>query len=331
MPLLDDDEPSYLDELGLNNNAPVSTQRPQQEVYQEEYTSIDEPLPLEVVDEQDEVSQQLSEAEKKFSKAALYKQWISNRLYEGDGPEVLEVEAEFKEFALLQLKRLLGIEPAVTKVTSRKDFTDEEILALKTLAGQIINNPKLRAKPQTVEKPIVRQVAEKPQPREVKPPVQPQLRSRQVPPEASQPAPVQKPAAPPKPAPRPQQKPQPTQPAPRKKVPADGETIQEDGKTYKVSYIGMSSAEYGPVEEKRINTMPKSAAILLKNGIQVLKNGQGEIFKIIRQDVTPIALPDNMVRFPQPSEMLGITQVMSDKASQLGNRITTNKINGRRG
>jgi hypothetical protein len=330
--LLDDDEPSYLDELGLDNNATVTVQRVQSSAYREEYSSVDEPQQIEAFDEQDEVSQQLSEAEKKFSKAALYKQWISNRLYEGDGPEVLEVEAEFKEFALLQLKRLLGIEPAVTKTLSRRDFTDDEVLTLKTLASQIINNPKLRAKPQVAEKPILRQEVEKPQPRPAKPIVQPQLRPRQVPPEASQPAAVQKPAAPPQPAPRAQQKPQQAaQPAPRRKVPADGETIQEDDKTYKISHVGISPATYGPVEEKRINNMPPSTVILLKNGIQVIKNSNGEVFSIIRKDVTPQAMSDNMVRFPQPSEMLGITQVMSDKASQLGNRITTNKINGRRG
>lgn len=255
--------------------------------------------PTSTYTQEDSFDTEISEAERRFNKAALYKQWVSGRLFgDNDSPEVLEVEKEFKDFARLQLKKLIGLEQDKPSVSS--EFTPEEVTVLKTLAAQVLKKPAL-IKP--AEKPVVK-----------KPPV---LQPRPAAPK------VEKPVVVPKPVPqqtkptvtipaKPQAKPPVQQPV-GSKVPANESVIKEGGKTYKIHHIQITANEYGPGPAGIINGMKPNSVMKLM-GVQIYKDPNGTLFKIVKKDDTPKPMPENRVPFPDTQQMEDVTQRMSERA-----------------
>lgn len=123
------------------------------------------------LDEQD-IDEELREAEKKLTKAAYYKALVVSGVVEDDGTDAAaEVNAEASLWARQQMAKLLGrgeAKPEPVKV--ELPFSDKEIQALKRLAGRALEMAGERAtepvvKPVTAPPaPTVRTVAAKPKP-----------------------------------------------------------------------------------------------------------------------------------------------------------------------
>lgn len=271
-----------------------------------------------------QVDIKFSEAETRLEKAMLYRQWITGDLFDGDSDAVREVTAEFQGFAQLQLRKLLGIEAEKQDVIIKTDFTEQETLVLKTLANQILNNPKLTPKKPTGAVTTQLKPAVVTPPAKPVPPKKPQLRTRKVPQEiATQPSELIKQVAKPTvPAPKPvvqQQKPVPAKPQATSQVPpskktvvrAQDEIFEENGRTYKVAWVPMAAGEYGPVEKQRVDSMRPETAITLRNGIQVVKTIDGETFKVVNQDQTPRKPVENAVPFPTNGQMAYLTMMQA--------------------
>lgn len=259
---------------------------------------------------EESLDSEISEAERRFNKAALYKQWVSGRLFgDNDSPEVLEVEKEFKDFARSQLKKLIGLESETPVVAS--DFSPEQVAALKTLADQLLKRPSL-IKPKDEPKPA---------PKKPAPPV--------LAPRAAPPKPEKAPAVVPRPVkPAQQSKPTVTNRAPvkpgqkpvqpRGTVPANESVIEEGGRKYKIYHIQASINEFGPGSASIVRGMRNGSTAKLLNDIQVYKDPNGTLFKIVRKDETPKPLPENRVPFPSDGQMSEVTQRMSEKSNFSG-------------
>ena len=237
-----------------------------------------------------ELDNEFAEAERRLSKAILYRQLIKGRFFDGDSELVLEVESELKEFVKKQYLVLsgAGVAPVVTQVVE-KDFSTEEITALKELAGRILKKPNLldapkppQLQPRPVSKPIpvaTPQVAKKPP---VAPAKRPQLQTRKVPEDVPQSKPVAKPAA--KPVQKPQQVRTPV--LGKLTVPADESVIEENGQKFKVHYVDMPNIdEFGIMDGGKIRKMADKGTCILSNGIQVFKDG-GMVQKVIKSALT---------------------------------------------
>ena len=275
------------------------------------YDNVDETPTSEY--SEDSLDSEISEAERRFNKAALYKQWVSGRLFgDNDSPEVLEVEKEFKDFARLQLKKLIGIEQEEEKPAS-SDFTPEQVTVLKTLADQLLKKPTLmkpaESKPQAPKKP--QQPVLKPRQAPVKPPTPPAVVPRVAKPVVQQTQPTVTNRV--KPSPKPVQASKPTG-----AVPAHESVIQEKGRTFKVYHIQTTQNEYGPGSAMVIKSMkPNSTLKLPTNGIQIYKDPSGNLFKIIKKDETPQDMPDNRVPVPTGAAMEAATARMSERAAHV--------------
>jgi hypothetical protein len=288
----DEEAPIFIGDDSNPEDAPVA-------VYQEN----------EVSEEVNTAIVEMSEVEKRLQKAVLYQQWASGNLYDQKTPSTIEVEAEFREFALSQLNKLIGIKQQEPEVKS--SFDEQEIVALKTLAQMVINNPSLLGgkkqvkEPARVQQTAVKQAVTKPRSEPVKPaakPVgRPKLIKQEVPQEiVVKPAPIAQPA-------QIRQSPQPQQTRPVSNQPAkrgpqfykDGEQVEEGGKKYEIKWSLTRAGAYGPAEEIRLNNMPQKTCLLLKDGMTVYKTEGDQIFKVIKMDKTPKLRPEEAVPFPR--------------------------------
>jgi hypothetical protein len=274
-----------------------------------------EDLETRPVEEATELDNEFAEAERRLSKAILYRELIKGHFFNGDSELVLEVEAELKDFVKKQYLILSGAGPAPV-VTSEveKDFSPDEITALRELANRILKTPKLLdapKAPQLQPKPVPKQVAPVPPAPAKKPPVapakRPQLQTRKVPEEVVQAKPTVKPA--PKPAQKTQQvkKPIPTGPV-TLTLPAEKSVIEENGQQYKVHYVDMPNIdEFGIMDGGKIRKMADKATCLLSNGIQVFKDG-ALIRKVIKSALTSNTNIPGRIPFPSNDQMSTITQ-----------------------
>jgi hypothetical protein len=168
-------------------------------------TEEDEDAAEQIVSELDEqdIDEELREAEKKLTKAAYYKALVTSGVVEDDGTDAAaEVNAEASLWARQQMAKLLGREPkaAPAPVKIELPFNEKEIQALKRLAGRALEMAGERAAEPVVRPvtappvPTVRTVASKPkpQPRPVASKPQPKKPAAKVPPK--KPAPSKKPA-----------------------------------------------------------------------------------------------------------------------------------------
>lgn len=275
------------------------------------------------------IDEQMSEAERRLSKALLYKQWVGGHLFDGDSTDLTrEVEAEISGFVRERLGLLLGVSnPSEKSVSVENQFTPIEAKVLKLLASKVLSNPKLqglveKGKSEAIKAPV-------------KPlPVKPTLRPRQQP-EAS------------KPSNQPQVKSR-TQPAPTKVpaispakvasnvnsntkeiLPQDQEIVEEKGRKFKVKWAPMGPYEFGDKVEDFLAALPVGKHVRLPRGpgggLQVYKATETDYFKILRMDITPQAT--NAGRTPFPADMAMATAihagnslaVQSQFAKQIGN------------
>ncbi len=83
-----------------------------------------------------------SEVERRIRKANLYQAILAGEMFEGEvSDEAIEVEAEFREFALKRLQIFMGMDAEEELKEKPAQFTREEELALKTLAAKILGKP----------------------------------------------------------------------------------------------------------------------------------------------------------------------------------------------
>jgi hypothetical protein len=136
----------------------------------------------------DDIDEELSEAEKRLAKAAYYKAIVRGGVVEEDGtPQAAEVNAEARVWARQMMGKLLGIAREQAPVKVESPFTPNEVTALKKLAGfALAKMGELPAEPQV---------------KMVEAPKTPTLRKIQA--QQQQPAPRTAPPAPSKPQPGP--------------------------------------------------------------------------------------------------------------------------------
>jgi hypothetical protein len=255
------------------------------------------------------IDQQMSEAERRLSKALLYKQWVGAHLFDGDSTELTrEVEAEISGFVRERLGVLLGVSKSLEKmIPVESQFTPIEAKVLKLLASKVLANPKLKG---FVEKSPLLSYRE-PEPL----PVKPTLRPRQQPEAAKFPVAAQVNS---------RVQPQSTTGVVQPKVkeslvsnskeilPQDEEIIQEKGKKYRVKWVSIDPMSFGDKVEELLVGLPAGQHIRLPNGpgggLQVYKATENDYFKILRLDLTPQVAGTNRVPFPSDMSMATATQ-----------------------
>ena len=289
-----------MQELGFNDND-VVVQEPTPTYTQED--------PVEPTYEPEEAPTELDSeyeaAERRMSKAILYRQLIKGRFFDGDGELIIEVEGELKEFVKKQYLVLSGSLNAQVIQPTEKDFTNEEVTVLKSLAGQIIKRPKLlEAKPvkppQLQPRPVP--VAQKPVENK-----KPELKPRRVPEEANQPKPS-------KPA---KQEPKPVRLINNTKlnIPADESVVEENSQRYKIKYVEMPNIdEYGIMDGGKIRKLGDGETCMLTNGIQVVKKG-GNCNKILRTLITNNQNVPGRLPFPSIGEMASLSERIATQAT----------------
>lgn len=135
----------------------------------EEDSSTPDTAAQAVVDalDDDEIDDELSEAEKRLAKAAYYKAIVRGGVIEDDGTsQAAEVNAEAKVWARQQMAKLLGIaKPEAVAAKVESQFSTNEVMALKKLAafalakmGELPNDPVVK-KVEAPKAPTVRKVA----------------------------------------------------------------------------------------------------------------------------------------------------------------------------
>jgi hypothetical protein len=280
-----------------------------------EVDPADEPALYEEETAEPELGDEFEEAERRMSKAILYRELIRGRFFGGDSDLIAEVEAELKGFVKAQYLILsgAGAPPTVTQVVE-KDFLPDEITALKELANRILKTPKILEAPKAPKlqpKPVPKVVAPTPQPVPKKPPVvpakKPQLQTRKVPEEIAATKPAPKPVAK-------QIKPQ--RPALTKlTAPENKAIVEENGQKFQIRYTEMSNVdEFGIMDGRKIRGMSNGDTCMLSNGIQVKKDGE-TIFKVLR---AALANSDNIpgrLPFPTREQMTAMSQITALEAT----------------
>lgn len=290
----------------------------------------------------------MSEAQKRLNKAMLYQQVIDMSVFGSDDPMALEVENEFKEWAVQKMNSLLGVgeEPSLGAISA------VEIRILKAFATSILQNAKLRSslgitdgqgppparpRPAVPPPPVVRpQVRPRPQPVGGQPQqprpalVQPQYQQpqpqwqqppvRRPPPQYQQPQPQWR-----QPPPQYQQRPpqgygppqqQVKRPQTVESMPQDGDVIKEKGRTYKVAWVEMHPGEFGPSSEKRLDRMPPHS-VGTERGIPIIKTEGEEYFKVVKRDMTPqVRGTGGAPAITDSSQMAAVTAMRSNQALQ---------------
>jgi len=309
-----------------------------QEVTEETY----EPEEAPVYEEQ----QPLTEVEKRLQKAVLYQRWAQGNLYQNQTECTVEVEQEFKEFALNQLNKLIGL-PTATATVKDDTFDNNEVLILKALVRAIMENKDIRMSLLGgLSKPT------KPEPKKQEKPAAPAKKPGR-PPKASAAVvkPVSKPPAAAKPS-QPAAKPvlmvqdvpqelqpvappvaRPVQQAPRHVanpnkpvILPDGTEFEENGRKYRIKWVITTTGVLGPAKVNKLEKMPQKTAYKVDD-VTLYKNESDEIYKILKQDITPKTTPANGVPFPTSNAaMLAVTLDRASTASRSGINVLTQKL-----
>jgi hypothetical protein len=288
--------------------------------------------------------QSISEVERRLEKANLYRQWASGGLYDNQTSTTVEVEQEFKDFALKQLNKLIGITTEEEKVVS--PFNEIEITVLKELANTIINNHKLKQgnqpakpirKPKEVikqEKPVIKPVAQ----------AKPRLKPKTLPVEVmSVRKPVPEVVVPPSvpsvvlsSAKKPQVQAPPSTPLlnqtkdPKKPLfGKNGEIIKENGKEYEIVWNQINTFSYGRAESAKLERM-KPKSLLMVGDMTIYKTEGDELYSIIKRDKTPKTMPVNAIPMPSIGAMEGITLSRASKSNASSTNILAQKMGGRK-
>lgn len=295
----------FLEQLGIENLDPMGKDEDQPILVNVDETDGE---PVSVDDDtqivEESVVPKMSEVEKRLQKAVLYQQWANGGLYDQKTDSTIEVEAEFRAFALSQLNKLIGIHQ---EQEVKSSFTEQEITVLKSLAKTIIENPSLLGGRKTTKdtaKPVQKHAAKVEVQKPVVKPTKPPKLNKQELPQGMAPAPivVTKPVQQVTTQQVVTQQSKPAVTSQVKKGPQffkDGETFEEKGKRYEIKWVLTHAGAYGPAEEIRLTNMPQKTCLLLKNGLSVYKTEGDEIYKIIKMDKTPRTMPEQAVPFPR--------------------------------
>lgn len=261
---------------------------------------------------EDQLDEQMTEAEGRLHKAMLYRQFLTGDVFDGSQDLLTaEVEAEFKAFARHQLGILLGVGSASDPFGS--PFTEEQVKVLRLMADKTLQNAAVRAE---INKPASRSVPHQAAPAPTPKPQPPRLRSRTVagPAQPAAKAP-QRSSQSQRPTPTPQAQPKPG--TSTKIVPADEEIIQAGDKRYKVKWVQMASDGYGPEAARQLESLPLGSNVVLSNGVQVVRTVGNEFYKIIRRDLSTQARNHGAMPMPPVAHMSAITAAKS--AEQVNN------------
>jgi hypothetical protein len=256
------------------------------------------------------IDEQMSEAERRLSKALLYKQWVGGHLFDGDSTDLTrEVEAEISSFVRERLGILLGVSKPLEKLVAvETQFTPIEVKVLKLLASKVLSNPKLQGLVDKViqpSKPLPVKPTLRPrqQPEVAKPSVQPQVKPRIQPASTKVPAKVVSNA----------------NSNAKEILPQDQEIVEEKGKKFRIKWAQMGPSEFGDKVEDLLVALPAGRYIRLPRGpgggLQVYKATETDYFKILRMDITPQVTSVNRIPFP--------TDMVTATAIHAGNSLAT--------
>lgn len=137
--------------MGNNNflNSNEETEETTEE-YLEEIVPSENPAAY----EQDAATQViLSEAVKRIEHAKLYETLLNHQLFTPGSARkelVEQVEGEIKQFILSRLEILLGIKAAVVAPAESSIFSEDEITALRSIAGHLLKRNAVSSNPQMV-------------------------------------------------------------------------------------------------------------------------------------------------------------------------------------
>jgi hypothetical protein len=252
----------------------------------------------------EDLPQELSEAESRLQRAMLYKQFLSGSIFSGTSDaHTREVEGEFRQFAIDKLNELLGLKaPAVTPTAIQSPFDEDEVKALKAVAGRMLQDAKMKAKAKSelIKKPNVEE------------PPKTELRRVEVaPPKAAEkprPQRAKIEVAPPRAASKPGPKPKASG-----KIPKDEEIVKKGGKTYKIRWVETSESQF-PGMESKIDGIPPGGAYKLPTGVIIHRTEGGELYKIVSQDLTKQAVSSESIPFPSIAQYEVIAAMKSAEA-----------------
>ena len=311
-----------------------------------EVEAVDEPqgTSLSPADAEEPVSYQefdeeLSEAELRLAKAALYRQFLSGPLFDGDSEIIRQVEKEFRDFARQCMARLLGVQEGSSESSPHKLFTDDEVTVLKAVVKKMVQTVSTKKTNTASARVEVRQPASPPvQKKNEKSEKNAGLRVRPAPegvlkrgrPAHDSPGLTRRPPAPaqtPQPHRPPQVRtmaPQAAPPTPPKNppwtsatVPEDQTLLEENGRKYRIRWRQIPSSNFGPAAERILEKLQPDQAVLLPNGVWVKKTVGEELYSIIKQDLTPE--PSSSARIPMPDKagMEAMTALQTARAVSL--------------
>jgi hypothetical protein len=329
MSLLDEDNiiKQSLEDVGIDTTEVQQTRYA--EVVQE---FVEEPEDTSNEDVCQENDNEITEAEIRIEKAALYKQFVSGVIFSGSGQIVEEVTKEFRDFARQQYLYLLGVKDRPIPV--QDIFSKDEIQVLKTLAEKVLGNPKiLQAKQPPQIKPAPPKLQLKPI--EPKPPEEtiksivrkPTLVTRKI----------EEAVIVPKLSSKPETKKTPAKPSSKPlEVPAHDAIVEEGGRKYRVHHLPMSDVdEYGIVNGHKVRKMIDGQTILLinrgvdntgamqENNVQVFKKNNS-CFKIIKSPIIDREANKTIpgyIPFPSNDSFAMVSaQAATNAAAALGNR-----------
>lgn len=282
----------------------------------------------------------LDEADNRLAKAQLYRQFITGKIFDGNGLIVNEVEKEFQDFARKRLQILLGLLPQESKVVvqAKLPFDEDEIKVLKILIDgikiRILKDPSF-VKPKTNKQPKLRPIttpipsAGIPEPKKVETVVakKPQLKLKQVPEEVSQQQPKPKKTV--------------IQPVDKtvsksttslinsSHIPNDDTVVEENGTKFKIKHVAMSNIdEYGIMDGAKIRALDNKKSATLSNGIQVFKDGD-EVFKILKTQISNVTSIPGRVPFPSIAQMNAMSEAIATQQSHAYESVSISKILGR--
>ena len=245
----------------------------------------DEPAPVGVnivtynpEDLQEDPGTTMSEAEFRITKALLYKELLQGSFFDSNNTVIDEVEYEIREFVERKLQELLGM---AVPVQVQKDFTEEQIIALRAWADKISSDAKLMS---AISKAEPKEAVKEPKVVPRAPLVtntikEPALRTRTTPKSVGRPAgsknkkPLAKPvAATPKPA------------VASDAIPKSGEKITEGGKRYEISHtsIDFSTQSFFPEDINRMRDLPIGKTLKTEDGFWIGRSGEKTYIKITK-------------------------------------------------
>lgn len=297
----------------------------------------DEPAPVGVnivtynpEDLQEDPGTTMSEAEFRITKALLYKELLQGSFFDSSNTVIDEVEYEIREFVERKLQELLGM---AVPVQVQKDFTEEQIIALRAWADKISSDAKLMS---AISKAEPKEAVKEPKVVPRAPLVtntikEPALRTRTTPKAVGRPAgsknkkPLVKPVAAPAAAPKPV--------AQDDAIPKAGSKITEGGVKYEITHSPVDFSTQGFIAEdiERMRHLPIGKTLKTEDGFWIGRSGEKTYIKINRLAVksgTAINL-EQMQAIQDQQAMMATNQAVTNTSTvimQPGNIAATYDI-----